>query len=266
MKHIFCDGTFMSCPPPFGQLYVLCSDIDSTTDTNNVVPLLFALMTNKKKDSYFTLFEMIKSQVPLFKPNKFTLDFEQATITAISEVFPCAEIKGCYYHFVKNIWKHGKEMKLLKTKRGKRIVALCASLPLTPESYLADGWIYICTEIARNDCPKLIQFQKYMKRFWFKSKFFTQMWAIAKERHRTNNCIEGFNRKLNKKLGKKYCNLVNFLCILKQEAKYNFLRIKENIVNKRKKSNIDNDNFILECQNQLISGEITVAHFLEQVK
>lgn len=55
------DGTFKSCPKPFKQLYVLFGDQGSSDEENNVVPVVYALMPNKLKKSYYIMFEIIKS-------------------------------------------------------------------------------------------------------------------------------------------------------------------------------------------------------------
>lgn len=57
IKHVFCDGTFRSCPPPFHQILSIHGDVDSTMTNNNVIPLLYILMTNRTKKSYSLVFQ-----------------------------------------------------------------------------------------------------------------------------------------------------------------------------------------------------------------
>lgn len=35
----------------------------------------------------------------------FKCDFETGLINAIKDIFPSAEIRGCYYHFNRAVWK-----------------------------------------------------------------------------------------------------------------------------------------------------------------
>lgn len=62
------------------------------------MPLLFALCTNKHKDTYKTIFERIKHDQPEYSPKQINMDFELAAIKAAAEVFPNAKIQGCLFH------------------------------------------------------------------------------------------------------------------------------------------------------------------------
>lgn len=43
------DGTFKICPKPFTQIYTIHADIGSTADTIKITPLIYALLSDKKK-------------------------------------------------------------------------------------------------------------------------------------------------------------------------------------------------------------------------
>ncbi|KAH9628438.1 hypothetical protein HF086_015968 [Spodoptera exigua] len=73
VEHIFADGTFKICPKPFYQLYTIHGDLGSSEETSNVVPLVYALLLNKKQATYEILFQIIKSQVPDWNPKNFNL-------------------------------------------------------------------------------------------------------------------------------------------------------------------------------------------------
>lgn len=104
---------------------------------------------------------MIKSQIPDWSPTKFTSDFEKASINAITRIFPNITTKGCYYHFRNSIWRKGKEIQLRKNKLTRRIVSLCAVLPLLPRDSIGLGWNYIKEFIDPND-KKMYFFTTYM--------------------------------------------------------------------------------------------------------
>lgn len=95
----YSDGTFKSCPSPFIQLYSIHGDLGSTVNHTNIVPLVYALMSDKKMESDIILFSMIKSQIPDWDPKKYKTDYERAAMKAFTTVFPSVIISGCYYHF-----------------------------------------------------------------------------------------------------------------------------------------------------------------------
>lgn len=128
------DGTLKFVIHPFVQLFSIHADIGSSTTSTNVVPLVFALLLNKKQATYEILFHMLKARFPNWCPRQFTMDFEMAIQNAAQKVLPNTLISGCYFHFLKSLWKKAKHLEL-KSRPHKRHVALCASL--------AHGWLYI---------------------------------------------------------------------------------------------------------------------------
>ncbi|KAF9412798.1 hypothetical protein HW555_008801 [Spodoptera exigua] len=92
VEHIFADGTFKICPKPFYQLYTIHGDLGSSEETSNVVPLVYALLLNKKQATYEILFQIIKSQVPDWNPKKFQSDYEAAAMNAMQKIMPNCKI------------------------------------------------------------------------------------------------------------------------------------------------------------------------------
>ena len=39
-------------------------------------------------------------------PTDILLDFKLAALNSVRQVYPNTELKGCFYHFSSNIWKH----------------------------------------------------------------------------------------------------------------------------------------------------------------
>lgn len=70
------------------------------------VPLVYMLATDKQEATYKYLLTILKDIQPALNPTDVTLDFEKATMNAIVEEFPNAEIHGCNFHFGQNVWRH----------------------------------------------------------------------------------------------------------------------------------------------------------------
>lgn len=70
------------------------------------VPLVFVLCTDKKATTYCTIFEQLKAKAPGLNPTQINIDFEQAAIKAIKQVFPNAKIQGCYFHLKQSLLRN----------------------------------------------------------------------------------------------------------------------------------------------------------------
>lgn len=73
--------------------------------------MFFILKSSKSYSSYIKIFKDIKFllvsnniQVD-FKIIKFLCDFEKSLIKSIREEFHESKLNGCYFHYVKSIWK-----------------------------------------------------------------------------------------------------------------------------------------------------------------
>lgn len=56
IKELIVNATFKSAPKPFTQLFSIHVNLGSTSNTSNVVPLVYALMSDKKRSTYSALF------------------------------------------------------------------------------------------------------------------------------------------------------------------------------------------------------------------
>lgn len=103
-RPVFMDGTFRVVPPQFAQLYTLHASY-----MGQMLPLAYFLLADKEKDTYIRVFELLRSYATsrglVFQPPKFHIDFEAATIVAIRETFPGAEVKGCNFHYTQAVWR-----------------------------------------------------------------------------------------------------------------------------------------------------------------
>ena len=77
------------------------------------IPLVFSLMTGKKKVDYILVLNEVKKLLgPDSVPKEFVLDYESAIWGAVQRVFPDSSLKGCSYHLSQAIWRHIQELGL----------------------------------------------------------------------------------------------------------------------------------------------------------
>lgn len=142
ITEFFFDGTFKSCPRPFYQLFTVHGEVGSTAETTNVIPLIFVLMCDKKEKNYSIVFSLLKSKLG-WNPSKIHCDYERAAINAIKREFPTVTIIGCYYHWSRCVWRKAKSMGFTKSGVERRIITLCARLPLLPCETILFIFIYL---------------------------------------------------------------------------------------------------------------------------
>ncbi|XP_052259998.1 uncharacterized protein LOC127864381 [Dreissena polymorpha] len=106
-KRWFMDGTFKIVDRPFrgGQLMSIHGFIQFDGKMKQI-PLLFALMSRRKKEDYVAVLCEIKSILGAYSVEGFVVDFEAGSWGAIRHVFPGVEIKGCVFHWAQSVRRH----------------------------------------------------------------------------------------------------------------------------------------------------------------
>ena len=85
-----------------------------------VIPLIFILMTHKSYQLYCDIFLYIKNLLEKysikidFSKINIMMDFEKASLKAIKTIFPDANLRGCYFHFIKALWNKARKEGLIK--------------------------------------------------------------------------------------------------------------------------------------------------------
>ena len=115
---------------------------------------------------------------------------------AAEEMFPDAKISGCFFHFGQAIYRKVQKLKLAKLYADNKevrhqAVRKCIALALVPEEDIVDGWLTIVGEAPPNE--DLTEFFDYFCDTWLEG-FSSNLWNVNRQRHRTNNVAEAWNR------------------------------------------------------------------------
>lgn len=220
-KNFFMDGTFKSCSKQFTQIYSIHADFGSTDEETNINPVLFALLPNKKKETYIRMLRLIRAAVPGWNPETVNVDFEMAATSAIRDVFPSAHISGCFFHMKKCLWRKVQEVGLSTEYRENEEIRLhirmCAALAFLKPEEVQDGWMEVHSQAPES--PKLSLFFDYFIENWLEnSEFPVEMWNCHQRRHRTTNSVEGWNNRLNTLLGRPNPRIKDVVMCLKAEG------------------------------------------------
>ncbi|XP_026728382.1 uncharacterized protein LOC113494297 [Trichoplusia ni] len=265
-RRFFFDGTFKICPKAFYQLFTIHADIGSTEEFVNVIPILYALLPDKKLDTYQILFEIIKSQLPEWEPTYATMDFEVAIIVALQNIFPDVKITGCNFHFNQCLWRRAKTLNLDKTQTGKAHIKLCAALSHIPKHFVEDGWLYIMAESPSSE--NFTKFNDYFVNTWLEDKVLSNIWCTYNEYHKTNNIVESWNHKI-KKIIKVKPNIGQLLQGLNKDVQFYSEQLRQPggiKISKRKPDTLVRNWKIQTTVQELLNGQISIGHCLEKLK
>lgn len=96
--YMYVDGTFKLCRHPFTQLLSVNAFVRHD-DHAKPIPLLFVLMSGRRKSDYRKVFRHLLEILPSAPAvQQVTLDFERAVWRALQDVIPQAVLQGCVFH------------------------------------------------------------------------------------------------------------------------------------------------------------------------
>ena len=98
-KVVQCDGTFRTAPSTatgrFYQILMLHAKYEG-----HVMSFIKVIMTGKSGALYKAVFKKIKEELPdSVNPETVMCDFEAALLNGLKEIFPEADVTGCWFHF-----------------------------------------------------------------------------------------------------------------------------------------------------------------------
>ena len=115
-KHAFCDGTFKYCPKFFYQMYSFQIYKDGC-----YVPVCHFLLPDKKTSTYVKMLKMLKQESGICFENVM-LDFEQGMFSALKQVYPGLQLRGCRFHLAQNWWRTIQRYGLAPAYKKKKTV------------------------------------------------------------------------------------------------------------------------------------------------
>ena len=158
----------------------------------------------------------------MFAPSIVQVDFELAMIRALTAELPATTIRGCFFHYTQCVWRKVQELGLVTTYRlgeGVRVlIRRLAALPLLPVGAIGPIWPHLCAR-APTDVYGVSELIVYMERTWILSDaalFPRHIWNhFDNTGPRTNNHLEGFHHRLNRRLRVAHPNIHELILVFK---------------------------------------------------
>ena len=253
INQVFLDGTYKYCPKNFYQLYNI---IGKESDSDNKIPLLYVLMSHKSYTIYYHIFKYIVNTLNVLDINvnfdkiSFMLDFEKSARNALINIFPKSDIKGCFFHFLKALWKKARKYGLCKKKLIKETILLIFALKI---------YIFIPKGEKENYFTKIEELYstkdnyhpllKYFRKNWINSKFL-EFDYISRYTNleRTNNTCEIFHRHLKELINAYHPKISFFVEKIKEHTILTFESSIKNLalISQKKEDNNSSYNIIFE--------------------
>ncbi|XP_021350012.1 uncharacterized protein LOC110448209 [Mizuhopecten yessoensis] len=193
---LFCDGTFYMCPTQFQQIYTVHARIGDQMN-----PLVYSLLLSKSQATYHCKDSLHYSR-PRFNlqlnPTTVFLDFEAAVQKAIRVGFPAVSLKGCYFQYAQCIWRKVQQTGLQQLYANNDDVRQSVRRAALEDIDDAD--------VPQDTTP----FTDYNVTQWIDRD--QQLWNhFETEGPRTTNRIEGWHRKLKKKVEHAHPNIYSII-------------------------------------------------------
>ncbi|XP_041372839.1 uncharacterized protein LOC121386108 [Gigantopelta aegis] len=224
----YADGTFKLVKEPFTQLFSVHSFI-RREDCAKQIPLVFCLMSGRRKKDYMAVLEAIIGMLPQApRVQRLVIDFESALWRAAASVIPDVQIKGCSFHWTQAVWRKIQDLGLREAYRSDndthRYLRKLMSLPFLPHQHIPAVFDGLKAEASTDQLTTLVE---YLEATWILDATWTpDSWSVYFQSIRTNNDVEGWHFRLNNR-GRPQVQLYLLVSLLHKEATHisNQLRI-----------------------------------------
>jgi len=201
-----------------------------------MMPLVYALLPNKQATSYQFVLNQINKQWSC-EPDYALMDFEPGLIKAMAETFPTATLIGCHFHLTQNLYKNmssAMKKEFQENHQFTQFIRKIYALPYVhkddillafntiksalPVKYHPPSFAQFRTEVTTyldyvktNYVGTTYESPKYPHHFWSLHE------RVKQEIPRTNNSVEGWNRRLNKLCEASHLPLYKIIEVIKDE-------------------------------------------------
>lgn len=267
-KTWYCDGTFRIVKAPFMQLYSIHAFVKGEEQVKQV-PLVFVLMSRKRKRDYKKVLQCIKNILPEVKLQTLVADFENSFWRAARSVFPDVNIKGCSFHWRQAVWRKADSLGLrvpymtsgVINSYIKELLALC----YIPAEHIKQSFEKLASRAQLAD-PKIQELIAYIRSTWIDGNMWSpNTWSVFNMSVRTNNDVEGWHRRLNTR-GRANEHLYKLIDLLHTEA--SLVPVQVELVKERKLKRYQKTHFknmqgrLFTLWEQYINKEIKTSQLL----
>lgn len=169
-KHWYADATFKVLRRPFTQLFSIHTIVHCNNNLKQV-PLMFAMMSGKRRKDYKKVFFKIKDLLGELKVEALTIDFEQSVRRAVAEIMPHVAMNGCSFHWGHAAWRKIQELGLqvpcTNDTGMHKYLRKVLSLSYVPAEHIEE--LFVRFYRKTNGCQALVDLLNYIRNTWIDS-------------------------------------------------------------------------------------------------
>ncbi|CAB4404355.1 unnamed protein product [Rhizophagus irregularis] len=273
------DGTFKMVPTLFQQMYTIHALVGGNNNSR-VLPMVYALMTSKSKESYERLFQGLiefgEENDQILIPPVIISDFEQASINAVQVEFPDSIQKGCFFHLCQNFWKKIQALELAaeygESENFSIMLRHITALSFLPPSEIPSAFDQIKPLMPLNAIELVQYFEdnyvhgKIIRRRQLRNnqtvtrnppQFPPELWSvyelIENGYPRTQNVVEGWHQRWGSLIGRAHVGVYSIIDEMRKEQHQTELQVESIIRGEerphQRKHYVDRKNRLLNIYN-----------------
>ncbi|KAK3719185.1 hypothetical protein QZH41_020418 [Actinostola sp. cb2023] len=220
-KNWYVDATFKLCREPFKQLFTINAFVRHE-DYSKQVPLVYIIMSGRKKRHYVQVLQEVVNVLPEApEVKKVVMDFEKALWKAFPLVFPNVSLMGCAFHWSQSVWRKIQDLGLVcafnEDQGTHKFLKKLLALPYIPDDKIYEVFMRLQGNATTN---ALRQLMDYINKTWVETTTWPpSTWSVYGMSVRTNNDVEGWHNRLNRRaMGKAQLPLYMLIKLLHEES------------------------------------------------
>jgi len=218
-KSWYIDGTFSVVGKPFKQLLSIHCFVKSG-DCVKQLPLVYVLMSRRKAKDYVAVLSALRDCMSTCNVRCVTSDFERALWQAVASVFPGVEHHGCTFHWTQAVYRKIQALGLaVEYRENRSVYRLCRklmSLPLVPQCEIPALFSHLKQQALTDALRRLFD---YVDSTWVHTDVWPpSSWSAFRRPIRTNNDVEGWHYRLNRRARSCHLSLYVLIRLLHDET------------------------------------------------
>jgi len=217
----YMDGTFKVVKAPFNQLFSIHAFVRKDGKIKQL-PLCFFIMSSRRRCDYEAILTVLLEKLPT-RPDvkKVVSDFEKALWIAVGNIMEVRH-RGCSFHWSQTVRRYMRTIRGLcarynRNQFDRHLLRQAMALLYLPANKIASQFSVLKTQLEDRGFRQVVT---YIQKTWITSNLWPpRAWSVYNQVIRTNNDVESWHCRLNKKAKGVSVNFYYLVGLLNAEAR-----------------------------------------------